>query len=490
MADDNMLSGSLQETIITALVYANDSNSRIISRLVDLSWFEDPYREIVDKVLQHWRTYGEPPTQSHIDDVLDFALDNPNHRRHTIYNRVLDRLTRLNENLNTKYVYSRLFEFARRQNLKRAIFEAGTILSQSNTLEDYEKVEAIMAEASHYDANPYDLGFALSDSRALKFLDRNDEDRVPIAISELEKEGISPGRGEMFLIMAPRGRGKSMFLHHIGRHAIGPVGRGKWNVLHITLENSEDATAERYMHNRFNITSKEDARITDLETDKTNGKVIGFTRRKSDSKYFSNPELQREFLAGSINGELDSLRIKEFPTGDLTYDGLEAYLDHLEGIAGFVPNMILLDYPDLMSYDRRHDPRLGLGRLYQQLRGLAVKRNLAMVVVTQSNREGEKTKTVESHHAAEDISKIATADIVISYNQTRQEYELGLARLYVVKARNQRQWFSVLITQNYAASQFCLECAPMNTINNYADLLENPTVEQDEEENIYARATR
>jgi hypothetical protein len=42
MADDNMLSGSLQETIITALVYANDSNSRIISRLVDLSWFEDP----------------------------------------------------------------------------------------------------------------------------------------------------------------------------------------------------------------------------------------------------------------------------------------------------------------------------------------------------------------------------------------------------------------------------------------------------------------
>jgi hypothetical protein len=181
MADDNMLSGSLQETIITALVYANDSNSRIISRLVDLSWFEDPYREIVDKVLQHWRTYGEPPTKSHIDDVLDFALDNPNHRRHTIYNRVLDRLTRLNENLNTKYVYNRLFEFARRQNLKRAIFEAGTILSQSNTLEDYEKVEAIMADAARYDANPYDLGFALSDQRALKFLDRNDEDRVPIA---------------------------------------------------------------------------------------------------------------------------------------------------------------------------------------------------------------------------------------------------------------------------------------------------------------------
>jgi hypothetical protein len=122
---------------------------------------------------------------------------------------VLDRLTRLNENLNTKYVYNRLFEFARRQNLKRAIFEAGTILSQSNTLEDYEKVEAIMADAARYDANPYDLGFALSDPRALKFLDRNDEDRVPIAISALEKEGISPGRGEMFLIMAPRGRGKS-----------------------------------------------------------------------------------------------------------------------------------------------------------------------------------------------------------------------------------------------------------------------------------------
>jgi hypothetical protein len=30
----------------------------------------------------------------------------------------------------------------------------------------------------------------------------------------------------------------------------------------------------------------------------------------------------------------------------------------------------------------------------------------------------------------------------------------------------------------------------MNTINNYADLLENPTVEQNKEENVYARATR
>lgn len=863
MADDNMLSGSLQETIITALIYSNDSNARIISRLVNISWFEDPYREIVDRVVNHWRDYKEPPNTAHIEDVFDFALNDANHRRHNIYNRVFDRLVRLKDTLNTKYVYNRLFEFARRQNLKRAIFEAGTILSQSNSIEDYERVESILKDASHYDTNPYDLGFVLSDqSRALRFLDRNEEDRMPMAITELDQEGITPGRGELFLIIAPRGRGKclsgnslvqlpdgtritidkavkdkiptilasvagklipanvigwwsngikpiyhlttsrghqieatadhkfmtnngwkplkdlsakdyvaisynlpnlgnneipyhkvrllgyliadgalahttsigytkedpvimqdfkncvklngdatiyaadnavwvigitgpakdkrcktsraknntlqwlrqlglygkksnqkfvpefifgltdkqiaeflrtllssdgslfidkrgdygftytasskrlvqevrsllirlgiptnyrnrnatlngnkipgyaqisiskkadlqrflevvgwyrsdmtviekirnimstqtktwqksdqkpycehyifeqiqtiepagecetydltvdihhnftaneflvhnSMFLHHIGRHAVGPLGRDKWNVLHITLENSEDNTAERYLHSQFNIASKDGLILTDFdrEGNSPDGKVIGFRRYKSPSNYFgNNQDLQREFITRRMKEEpTTKLRIKEFPTGDLTYDGLEAYLDHLEGITGFIPDAILLDYPDLMAYDRRHDPRFGLGRLYQQLRGLAVKRNLAMIVATQSNREGENAKTVEGRHAAEDISKIATADYVVSYNQTRQEYELGLARLFVVKARNRRQWFSVLITQNYAASQFCLFSAPMNTINNYSDMLENPKVEEGSEENRYARASR
>lgn len=496
MADDNVLSGSLQETILTALVHGEDSYSKSISRLVDLNWFEDPYQEIVAKILKHWREYDKPPSASHIDDVFDLVLNDPNNRKNSIYNRVFDRLARLKNNLNTKYVYNRLYEFARRQNLKRAIFEAGTILSQSTEPEDYDKVEAILSSVTRFEYDKYDTGFLLSNTaRSLRFLERQDSnDRMRLNIKQLDDEGIGPGRGELFLFMAPRGRGKSMFLHHVGRRA---THEAKWRVLHITLENSEEHTAQRYFQSEFGIVVRDNAdgiTIFKRENNKADGNVVGFTREKNPAKHFPNSESISKHIQTMITGKEDydqslaMLRIKEFPTGDLTYDQLEAFLDHLEGIEDFRPDAILLDYPDLMSYDRRHDPRLGLGRLFQQLRGLAVKRNLAMVVVTQTNREGESARVVEGRHAAEDISKIATADYVLTFNQTRQEYELGLARLFVSKARNERQWFTVLITQNYAAAQFCLFSAPMKPINNYTSLLEEtPTIVPEEENN--ARAT-
>jgi hypothetical protein len=138
-----------------------------------------------------------------------------------------------NTSLNTEYVRSRLFEFARRQNIKRAIFEAGTILSQSQSPEDYDRCEAILSAVSHFNANQHELGFAMSDTaRSLAFLEKDPSVlRLPLQIPELDQSGINPGVGELFMFMAPRGRGKSMGLHHIGKVAMNTPG---WDALHIT----------------------------------------------------------------------------------------------------------------------------------------------------------------------------------------------------------------------------------------------------------------
>lgn len=483
MADDGILSGSLQETIVAALVYNTNAHTRITAKLVDLNWFEDPYREVMERVLKHWRANNEAPGEAHIDDVLDFVLNDPQHKKHSLYTRILERIARLNQTLNTGYVYNRLFEFARRQNLKRAIFEAGTILSQSTEPEDYDKVESILAGVATFQRDQYDLGFSLAQTeRSLSFLDAEDNsNRLKLGIKELDDEGVGPGLGELFLIIAPRGRGKSMMLHHIGRRAIDHM---QWNVLHITLENSAAATSQRYFQSSFAFATRNNPDEVTVISKDDQGRVVEFMRQKNPAVVLLSRDEQRAFIneqireltnrkKGTNNQKLKLLRIKEFPTGDLTYDKLEAFLDHLETIDNFVPSLILLDYPDLMAYDRRHDPRYGIGRLYQQLRGLAVKRNAAVVVVSQSNREGESAKLVESYHTAEDISKIATADYVLTYNQTKQEHELGVARLYVAKARNERQWFTVLIAQNYAAAQFMInDSALMTKKEAYSDILE------------------
>lgn len=475
MADDSTISGSLQETILTALVYKTDEHTRTIFRLINTTWFETPYNEIAIKVLEYWRQEDSAP-DVHIDDVLDNVLKDPTHQKYATYSRVIGRLARLSPTLNTKYVYGRVFEFARRQNLKRAIFEAGTILSQSDAPEDYDKVEGILSNVTRFYDDGADLGFSLADmDRSLEYLDREEEiDRLPLGIEELDREGINPGRGEMFLIIAPRGRGKSMFMHHIGRCVMSPRSRGRWNGLHITLENSEKATTQRYYQGHFVLATRETTQGIVLFTKDNRGEVQSIETEDNPAIYQTHEE-QKQFLMKKIpeleraDHQMSRLRIKGFPTGDLTYDKLEAFLDHLESRHSFIPNVVLLDYPDLMSYDSKHDPRLAIGRLYQQLRGLAVKRDIALVVASQSNREGETAKLVESFHAAEDISKIATADYAVTYSQTKQEQELGIARLYVAKARNERQWFSVLISQNYAAAQFYIDSANMS--KKYLDLL-------------------
>ena len=78
-------------------------------------------------------------------------------------------------------------------------------------------------------------------------------------------------------------------------------------------------------------------------------------------------------------------------------------------------------------------------------------------------------KVVKDDMVAEDVSKIATADNVITYSQTEQERKLGLARLWVSNARNDEDKFMILISQCYAAGQFCLNSTLM--LSDYEEII-------------------
>ncbi len=168
------------------------------------------------------------------------------------------------------------------------------------------------------------------------------------------------------------------------------------------------------------------------------------------------------------------IRIKEFATKALTMAGIRAYLEGLERYEKFTPDLICVDYPDLMKLDT-NNLRLELGDLIAELRGLAVARNAAMVIVSQGNRDSERASLVTRDMAAEDISKIATSDTVYTYSQTPAEKELGLARIFVEKARNEDSKMQVLITQAYAIGQFCLDSVMLNA--DYWDVLSDKNPE-------------
>jgi len=156
------------------------------------------------------------------------------------------------------------------------------------------------------------------------------------------------------------------------------------------------------------------------------------------------------------------------------YDIVNAGPLHRFTVQGLLVANCIIDYPDLMAYDPKYK-RESLGKIYEQLRGMAVERNMAVCAYSQSNRLGMAAKLIDMGKVAEDFSKTMTADTIITYNQTDAEYKLGLARLFVAKAREDEKHFQVLISQSYAMAQFAIDSVRM------VDSVYWPLVEGDED---------
>jgi len=97
------------------------------------------------------------------------------------------------------------------------------------------------------------------------------------------------------------------------------------------------------------------------------------------------PNLKDHTIKDQLIKKLGKLRkpqliIKEFPTGQLTTRGLQAYLSNLETFYNFVPDLLLLDHADNMYLDPERI-RIDIGRTFKDLRGIAVDRYMAMVTV-------------------------------------------------------------------------------------------------------------
>lgn len=468
MAD--RLTTSLSESILTVLCFSNDDKANLIARLINPDLFDTYYKDICTRVLDYRQAFNQAPGTAHIDDIFDAVLSDPKHRLYQIYVKILQGLlAQANTNLNVEYVASRVSEFVRQQTLKLGVLEAAQRIQEGG--EDYaEEVERILLNTVQKKVEIDDPGVFLGDQeRALRFLDTERNEYVKLAVHELDRRRLGPTRKELFLFIAPRKRGKSTFLVHCGKMAL----LQRWRVAHITLEMSEELLVQRYFQQMFSISKRDEASVrTFMELDELN-RLTGFDIQKAKAKLnLEDPAIRTHLVSkmGEWGTKLNNIIIKQFPSGGLTMRKLEAYLDSIEISHKFVPDIIVIDYIALMRL-RADTYTQSLNQLAVALRGLAVRRNAAIVTAAQGNRESESAGRTESFHVAGAIDLVATADLVITYSQTAAEQKLGLARLYVSQARNDEDRFTILITQNYATSQFVLDSAMM--LSNYHNLVES-----------------
>lgn len=454
MKNDERLSGALQENILTLLCF-DDVNCKLIRAAVSPQLFESSvFREVAGHAIDFIDQFGEA-IKDHLPDHLEGILKGEDQRKAATYERLLENLFQSRDSVNGDYVIKQLHKFVRQQNLKSAVIkaveslEAGQIDQAEVELQKGLDTQVISFEAGLSLSKPEDVG---------AILDAPEEEGFDLGIPELDEHGVIPRRKELLAFLAPRGKGKSWFITHCCKQAL----LQKWSCLIITLEMSERRYGARMLQSFFSISRRK----AEVEV----SRIVKGTHGIEDliQEKINRPTMRDDGIKASLMGRAKRefrrrapFRIKEFPTHSLTMAQLEAYLDGLERFEGFSPDLICVDYPQLMDIDPKN-LRVELAAITAWLRGIAGKRNCAMVVVGQGNRESETAKTVTGAMAAEDISVLATADTMFTYSQTPEEHRLGLARLFVEKARNEEAKQIILMTQAYAIGQFCLDSARLD----------------------------
>lgn len=455
MVTKEVLTESLQEAVLAVLTF-DQKYGALISAQVQPEHFDGIYNEIATAVLAYRKRYNKPPGRAHLENLFSKAKVDPGDRKTHSLRRALVALANQAEGINAEYVAGRAEDFIRAQNLKSALLAANERYMQGGD-DLVDEVERILHGALKHKQTTLDAGTFLNDvGKAFEFLNKADE-FCSLGIPELDRLELGLVPKQLLLYIAPKGTGKSWFSVHAGRQGL----MQKQKVLHVSLEMGETLVIPRYYQSFFGISKRSDpVPKVEFELDELN-RLAGFKIGRLKPKLsFSDPEI-RKFLRAKVQhwgARFGRLVVKAFPSGSLTVPQLEGYLDYLELTHNFIPTVLIVDYLDLMRQDIGN-LRASLTKTVVDLRGLADKRNLALVAPTQSNRSGIGAKKVSSTNVSEDIGKVFTADTVLSYSQTEEERKFGLARLTVEHARNSETGACVLLAQSYATGQYVLESA-------------------------------
>jgi len=457
------MGSELQENVLTMLCFSEEHIASVVENVPPDTFDNDIYRDIATAAIKYYRQYSRP-VGDHLPDVMHKKLKKGK-KGGTEYRKVIEALLDYRGSINKRFVMDELNDFIRYQTYKKKVTKSLQLFTDGNL----DAAELEIKNIGVARINTFDPGlmFGKDITRTLAFLHHEDH-LYSSGVDQLDELGISPVKGELFVYVALPGHGKSWAMMHAAKANL----MQRVNVLYITLEMSEAKVSQRIVQSMFAV-SKTAREIVNTTLDMNSDGLVSAMalRRIMGIKNFQQPDIEAQITDRLIRHRRSHrLVIKQFPTGQLTIDSLRAYLENLRAFYRFHPDVMIIDYADLMQLDAAH-VRVDTGRIYKDLRGLAVEYDMAVVTASQANRAGEGVRLLTRKNLAEDFSKVAIADNVITYNQTAQELERGLARLYVDKARNDRRGDIILLTQNYTIGQFCLQSARINRIQGYDDMI-------------------
>ena len=295
-----------------------------------------------------------------------------------------------------EYIKDKALDFHKSQVLKDAIIQSAKILEIDGNTDEIKSLidTAMQAGVERNLGHDYLVDIDARYEESARITSPTPWD----IINELMQGGL--GAGELGVVVAPAGIGKSWCLSAMGAYGISQG----LNVVHYTLELNEAYVGLRY-----------DSIFSGVE-----GQNLKYHKEEIMEKLFN--------LEGNLT-------IKYYPTKSCTVNTLSAHLKKVITF-GTKVDMVLVDYADIMrDVHKTREMRHALGNIYEDLRGMAGELQVPIWTASQANRSALDEDVIEASKVAESYAKVRTADFVVSLSRKIEDKIGNTGRFHVIKNR-------------------------------------------------------
>jgi replicative DNA helicase len=372
-----------------------------IMDIVNPNYFEDEHlRVIASEIKESYEVDEIVPDVS----SLEFRLVDKIKNEVTVgfLKTQLDKVK--NASLNdTNKVQKIAMNFCKQQEAKKAIKKVQKIIDGGN-LDDYEQIEDIFKKVLEVGDNKDD-GIDVFDNLD-DVLSDDFRSPIPTGVSGLDEKmdgGLS--KGELAIILAPFGVGKTTMITKIGNTAKN-LG---YNVLQIFFEDNPKVIQRKH------LTCWMEGELTLNELNDHREEILELAKRKRE--------------------EDGILKLKKFASDGTTIPMIKQYI-RKQIAQGFRPDIVLVDYIDCVQPSKQFDSEWsGEGNVMRQFETMLSELDIAGWTAVQGNRSSIGADVVQSDQMGGSIKKGQIGHFILSIAKTLEQKENGTANLAILKSR-------------------------------------------------------
>lgn len=443
--------------------------------VMNLAYFQNEYARIIEGwCFEYWKKYKKA-ISLHIQDVFK---DKKAKMKPEVAELVEDFLLQLSDlyeqdKFNADYYKDQAVDYFKKRNAEIT----ATRMKELAATGDIAEAEKLAKGFKSPDLYSYNIVRPFDDERVREFFEEKQPDLLSFP-GELGRLVGGFKRGWHFGVMAPYKRGKSWWLLELAVQALYE----RCFVFFFSLEMGRDELSERLYKRVGDFTDsggdhvipvfdcywnqdgscQKKQRTNSITLIKEENFIPKFRKnmnyracswcRDNGRKEDFNPTVWYQVVERdtmempSVRKQVRSfarrygnkLHVVCYPRFSAGISDLIAELDNLEQTKGITPDVIVVDYPDILRPESGDNLREQLDDIYKTLGGLAQARHCLIFSATQTTRKAISSKIIKQEDTAEDIRKQAHVNGMIAVNQTDLEKDRGLVRINVVSHRHRR----------------------------------------------------